>query len=100
MRLIDADKLHMHISDLMLSECLSINIAEMFHVIIDDAQTVDANPVVHGEWIIDEKHIEEIYTNPVFCSVCGQDVVTEWGQFASYCPNCGAKMEIGDTQNE
>ena len=46
MRLIDADKLHMHISDLMLSECLSINIAEMFHVIIDDAQTVDANPVV------------------------------------------------------
>lgn len=45
-----------------------------------------------GEWKVDEKHTDEVYTHPVICSVCGQDVVIEWGEFTPFCPNCGAKM--------
>ena len=71
----------------------------------DNTTTVSANDVIdsindtiksadrpHGEWKVDEKHIEEIYTHPVVCSECGQDVVIEWGEFTPYCPNCGARM--------
>lgn len=53
---------------------------------------IDAEPVKHGKWTVDEKHTEEIYTNPVYCSVCGKDVVMDYGEYAPYCPNCGAKM--------
>ena len=64
-----------------------------------NAPTIDAEPVVHGYWTVDEKHTEEIYTNPVYCSVCGKDVVMDYGEYAPYCPNCGAKMDKGgDTE--
>ena len=52
----------------------------------------------HGEWKVDEKHTEELYTHPVVCSECGQDVVIEWGKFTPYCPNCGAYMRGGDSK--
>ena len=58
---------------------------------IDNAPTIE--PVKHGKWTVDEKHTEEIYTNPVYCSVCGKDVVMDYGEYAPYCPNCGAKMK-------
>lgn len=47
----------------------------------------------HGKWTVDENHIEEVYTNPVICSACGQDMTLGWGEFTPYCPNCGAKMD-------
>lgn len=57
-------------------------------------EALQAEPVKHGKWTVDEKHTEEIYTNPVYCSVCGKDVVMDYGEYAQYCPNCGAKMKI------
>lgn len=56
-------------------------------------EALQAEPVKHGKWTVDEKHTEEIYTNPVYCSVCGKDVVIDYGEYAPYCPNCGAKMD-------
>lgn len=56
-------------------------------------EALQAEPVKRGKWIVDEKHTEEIYTNPVYCSVCGKDVVMDYGEYAPYCPNCGAKMD-------
>jgi len=57
---------------------------------IDNAPTIDAVPVVRGEW------------NPIFkgadtceCSVCKREGVcdSDYGFIATpYCPNCGAKM--------
>lgn len=61
--------------------------------------TVDAQLVAHGEWTAceDDWNEETIYT----CSVCNEDFLTVDGTPAqylwNYCPNCGAKMQGGDT---
>lgn len=57
---------------------------------IMDAPSVDAEPVQHGRW---ETYPSHAYRR---CSVCK----TEWDKpkfniHASYCPNCGAKMNGG-----
>ena len=48
----------------------------------------DVAPVVHGRW-----NSMDGYKMRVVCSVCGWDV-PEYGKFYSYCPNCGAKMDL------
>ena len=56
---------------------------------IADAQTIDAVPVVHGQWE---------NGNPI-CPVCGgnkfrdldADIWCDWQP--DFCPNCGAKMD-------
>ena len=90
MRLIDADALKKSIknmpNDYYGDLCIGDAIKE-----IDNAPTIDAVPVVRGEW------------NPIFngadtckCSVCKRKGVSDsdYGFIATpYCPNCGAKME-------
>jgi rubrerythrin len=46
--------------------------------VIDNAPTIDAAPVVHGEW------------RGYVCSICGG--TSECGS-EPFCPNCGAKMD-------
>ena len=63
---------------------------------IDKAPTVDAVPVRHGHWIMNE--YDELY-----CSVCGDIASLDSGEYfyrgkirfddSFYCPNCGAKMD-------
>ena len=52
---------------------------------IEEAPTVDAVEVVHGQWEGEN------------CSVCGGDAwYYDWDQTvwqSPYCPNCGAKMD-------
>lgn len=58
---------------------------------LDGISTVDAAPVVHGQW---EKH-PNMY-GFVRCSECRDCVVwDEWvnNEKWKYCPNCGAKMD-------
>lgn len=60
---------------------------------INDAKTVDAVEVVHGEW----STIEDDYTGLVAlqCSVCNQEYWFEDEppiKIYNYCPNCGANM--------
>ena len=54
---------------------------------VKGAPTVDAVPVVHGEWTDKDGGIAT-------CSVCGD----RWGVWSvmKYCPNCGAKMDGKD----
>lgn len=59
--------------------------------LLEKAPTVDAVPVVHGRW----NNMDGYKTRKV-CSECGWDV-PEYGKFYSYCPNCGAKMVGGDS---
>lgn len=54
-------------------------------------EEVDSVPVVHGRWDI----MEGTKTRRI-CSKCGWDV-PEYGKFYSYCPNCGAKMDGGES---
>ena len=60
---------------------------------IDEMPAADVAPVRHGRWIEQEQCEESLYS----CSVCG----TEWISFVGtpkehgmdFCPNCGAKMD-------
>lgn len=69
--------------------------------------TVDAVPVVHGRWVMDE----DPHDGDVRCNVCliaiNQmhernhkllNALTggKWYTFYNYCPHCGAKMDGGD----
>jgi rubrerythrin len=65
---------------------------------IDALPTVEAAPVVHGEWLWElawngwADHI---------CSVCGYTENTDihvWLDWR-YCPNCGAMMDAGRKDN-
>jgi len=66
---------------------------------IKDAPTIDAVPVVHGRWIWHEDKWEHECSH---CH-CGFDydktyLMFDHGyEYASYCPNCGAKMDGHDT---
>jgi hypothetical protein len=59
---------------------------------IEDAPTVDAEPVKHGHWIFGHT----LGHSWMKCSEC---LVSQAGQTAcfSYCPSCGAKMDVSDT---
>lgn len=55
---------------------------------VEAAPTVDAAPVVHGEWIeLHEENGHEVGT----CSYCRHVRIVD-----NYCPNCGAKMDGGN----
>lgn len=84
MRLIDADRLKENFklgrwyqSDTILDE-------------IEDAETIEAEPVRHGHWIVDTKFGNDIMSGStiVICSECGHGTMSGQSQ---YCPNCGAK---------
>lgn len=66
-------------------------LANDFIVIPKDTPAADVAPVVHGEW---QHHC--------ICSICGvacgpkNEAVRK---FYSYCPNCGAKMDGEELQN-
>ena len=86
MRLIDADVL----LDSIFKSC---NTTE---AIINNAPTIDAVPVVRGEWMPTDMgggETDEAYV----CSVCGEPWTlidgTPRENNMHYCPNCGAKME-------
>lgn len=95
MRLIDADALR----DALI-ECTPYAMdstqsntnsqIDMFTVmeILDNAPTVDAVAMVHGEWATKE------YGYYPHCSIC--DFKTNSMKGSNYCPNCGAKMGRGD----
>ena len=62
--------------------------------VIKDADSVDAVPVVHGKWI-------PYYGGQNYkCSVCNEISylsLKNGKPSARYCPNCGAKMTEGMT---
>jgi len=93
MRLIDGDALYEQAANTAENYCGFFN--EMEKVIsardIEKAPTIDAVPVVHGEWIDDKSTIigDLIERN---CSLCGQRMTSCIERLMSYCPNCGAKM--------
>ena len=103
-RLIDADATRKNIQNLKMSQITRVKTLERILMmewcraemlkIIDNAPTIDAEPVRHGRWgetqVIGYDGIHPVYGKP--CSKCGYE--TELYK-PNYCPNCGAKMDGG-----
>ena len=101
--LISRSALHETFSDKCIGECECCGYYDLHKEkngklvcrckLIDAAPTIEAEPVVNGNWgkpfKIDAKHIG------YKCSKCGCYGVPGW----NYCPNCGANMK-GEKQNE
>lgn len=72
---------------------------KVFASAIINAPTADVAPVAHGRWedSIDEWFGTDVYT----CSKCRESYVLVEGtpkqNLWHYCPNCGAKMDGGDS---
>ena len=63
---------------------------------IVNAPTVDAVEVVHGRWVEGG-----LFNDLAKCSVCGAKHFTMgfvYDNKFSYCPNCGAKMDLQDKE--
>ena len=101
MKLIDADALADNIAVLFERNQALIDEWLMYQVedAIDEAPTIDAEPVRHGKWI--EHHEPYTWMGYTYwsCSECGfecgyeKDITIR----TNYCPNCGAKMnEVND----
>lgn len=78
MRLVDADKLKISYDGHFVGVAKND---------LDNAPTVEAQPVIHGHWIT-TGYWEDVPINK--CSVCG---VERRGIKRNYCANCGAKMD-------
>lgn len=97
MRIIDADALADNIAVLFERNQALIDEWLMYQVedAIDDAPTIDAEPVRHGRW--DDKRVA-FYRK---CSECGATIKNTLSHVffdydirdLHYCPNCGAKMD-------
>ena len=90
MRPIDADALksafNTDVQNVMIS--WNTDLLQLLMIEIDEAPTLDVEPVRHGRW---ENYPGHIYRR---CSLC--KVEWEKPKFnirANYCPNCGAKMD-------
>ena len=93
MRLIDADALaekaywhgeHPDVDNLFAEGVEAVDMSD-----IDNAPTIEAEPVRHGRWI--ERSDKDIIsmTHPYVCNLCGGvEMMKE-----PYC-NCGAKMDL------
>lgn len=56
--------------------------------------------VKRGKWIgFDVHEKDDKYICVYECSLCGKMVATPLGSAYDYCPNCGAKMEVGDGED-
>ena len=61
---------------------------------VDEAPTVDAVPVVRGEWVEAKSGVMSVWPpGQVMCSVCGQRMPIQWKNMPPHCYGCGAKME-------
>lgn len=92
MRLIDANKLkpiQVYRGDVY---CQMVFMAD-----IENAPTVDAEPVRHGHWQQLWEDKDQIQAR---CSCCGMVFWIGKGRDGNYCPHCGAKMdEDSNTHN-
>ncbi len=105
-RLIDADALFERMQE-FVDEDWNRRLGGIFTDAVDtgidfaeNAETIEAVPVVHGEWkFIDlsRNYLEPPYGDTCECSVCGLVIDVSETNY-NFCPNCGAVMRKGSTE--
>ena len=86
MRLIDADKIDFN--EVFKGESdFARDTREAAQRLIDEQPTIEARPMVHGEWIY-EYHTWH-------CNICGCHPYKGYipKEPSKFCPNCGARMD-------
>lgn len=67
--------------------------------LIDEIPAADVAPVVHGNWVsCFEDWRKQIEGDK--CSSCGFEHYGTNIRSYNFCPNCGAKMDLEDEQND
>ena len=68
--------------------------------VVGSVEAADVQPVKHGKWESSQRTIE---TGTVYCSNCAIEyyisdlqTVGDCNGIVHYCPNCGARMDLGD----
>ena len=101
MRLIDADKLERNIMSMPDDDIDEDSCYNVINV-LDREPTIDAVPVVHGEWIWDIDGMDwgigswkckNCHARPNTYWQCDSTINPLTFAGSSYCPNCGAKMD-------
>ena len=95
MRIIDADYVKSKLNKSALGGHLHYYVCG----VIDDAPTIDAEPIKHGRWIKCCNLMGEYFK----CSECGYkaEVPTCMGEpIFTYCPICGSKMDSKDGETK
>jgi len=90
MRLIDADKLVQQVESPYTEYPVMIEIRKAIMKMIQEAPTVDAEPVRHGYWFTTWDEYDKdgyVIRTRGICSCCNQ-----YSNVSDYCGNCGAKM--------
>lgn len=94
-RYIDADAAVKQFEEFHGNESRLLNCynADWIISFIEGQPTACAQKVRHGKWELIEKNVSK-------CTVCGglRNIETQFGW--NFCPNCGAKMQYGDTENK
>jgi hypothetical protein len=108
MRLIDASELSERKFTEPVGSVYAHGWKDAITAVMENAPTVDAVEVVHGEW---ERCGGDLHSSgyAVCCSVCNKTHFVhyeyslgglyghkEMFQLPNYCPNCGAKMDGGN----
>ena len=93
-RMIDVDKLGLTDFEIVMCSGDYKEALKMLIEKIENAPTVDAEPIVHGHWVDEGKKFL-----PIYCSRCGFGKVYEDQRNYAYCPNCGAKMDEANDGN-
>lgn len=95
-RLIDADALKKVIYFETNHLGIDFHKSKLIGIAIDNAPTIEAEPVRHGKWIWEE----QVYN----CSVCSHkaygNILECMDGTYKYCPNCGARMEIEENERK
>lgn len=99
MRLIDADVLWqamMSVRVFHANTSREESLLRRCEQLVDNAPTVEAKSVVHGEWIEDQVETGDPFGNGYYlidmlrCSVCG--AFFDVSETRNFCPECGADM--------
>lgn len=101
-RLIDADELKKDLKELELRTADEWGWQEMCdglyqsQELVDKQPTIEAEPVRHAQWV-------HLWSNKFRCTACERAIYVEtlMGEPSySYCPECGAKMDGGNNEQE
>lgn len=85
MKFFDADAL---IENIEQMKKYQVDVDDVLEI-IDNFPTIEAVPVIHGEWVKTSEYM------PIYgCSICKERNLFKNGDnvFSNFCPNCGAKM--------